>query len=112
MGIGLFKISSSVYDANIKPIASVNPNPHRFNILRSQQVGLCLVLEVRYPDCTNYEGRKIMVFENTTLEHIEKQEIIDPHFFPSGKKFKSPIARLEPTERGWKMAILLAALYK
>ena len=69
-------------------------------------VGKYLVLKVRYPDCTNYEGVKIMVYEDTNIIEIQKvnKGTIDPHFGVN-PDFISPIARFEPTDRGWEMAI-------
>lgn len=88
---------------------SGNPNPLNYEILRSQQVGRHLVVEVKYPDCTNYEGRKIMVYQNLTISGLVSQKEVDPHFSKSNK-FRSPIARLEPTDHGWKLAIALAKM--
>jgi hypothetical protein len=60
----------------------------------------------------NYEGRKVLLFEGVSLEELKAQRKIDPHFFPSGP-LKSPIARFEPTERGWTMAeLLVSALHR
>jgi len=84
-----------------------NPDPSNYKIVRALEVVGHLVVEIQYLDCTNYEGRKIMVFENLTLVDLVNQKLIDPHFFPSGK-YKSPIARFEPTVRGWNMAVSFA----
>ena len=51
------------------------------------------------------KGKKILVFENITMIDLVNQKLIDPHFFPAKSKYKSPIARFEPTDRGWNMAI-------
>jgi hypothetical protein len=59
-----------------------------------------------YPGCTTYEGRKILVFENSNLFELRVRDRIDPHF--SGKSF-APVARFEPTDRGWKLARIVAA---
>lgn len=83
-----------------------NPNPRNWIEIMSRQIGNDLVLKLLYPDCTNYEGEKILLFENCTMADLVKQGAIDPHF-SKNKKFHSPIARFEPTERGWKMAVLL-----
>lgn len=85
-----------------------NPKPDNYKIIRSESVGNCLIIEVQYLDCIkNYEGKKILVFENCTLEQLKKQKLIDPHFCEN-KKFISPIARFEPTERGWDFALQFA----
>lgn len=95
-----------------KEVKLPNPNPRNFKVVRSEQIFECLVVEVLYPDCTNYEGRKIMVYANTTLDKMLKKNgnVLDPHFCEN-KDFVSPIARFEPTERGWKLARALAKHY-
>jgi hypothetical protein len=59
---------------------------------------------LQYPDCKNNEGKKILLYENCKLADLIKQKYIDPHF-STAKRFYSPIARFEPTARGWQMAI-------
>ncbi len=84
-----------------------NPNPKKYKILRSERIGRNLVVEIKYIGCTNYEGKKILLFEHLTVYQLTANKFIDPHF--SEKKFQySPFARFEPTERGWSMACLLA----
>ena len=80
-----------------------NPDPKNYVIEKLQMIGDYLVVEITYPDCTNYEGRKILVYENVTAKQLRKQKSIDPHF-ASNKRFHSPIARFEPTEYGWELA--------
>ena len=80
-----------------------NPDPRNWEILESLQIDNCLIVEVKYPGCKNYEGRKILVYEGLTIEKLKKQKLIDPHF-SENKKYYSPIARFEPTNRGWQMA--------
>lgn len=76
-----------------------NPRPENYKILKSKQLGNYLVIEIQYLDCINYEGKKILVF-NSTLDLLEKQKLIDPHF-SENKNYISPIARFEPTKQGW-----------
>jgi len=83
-----------------------NPRADNYSVLRSEAVNGRLVIEIRYHDCTNYEGRKIMLYE-CSLEDLMSQKLIDPHFCDS-TKYLSPIARFEPTERGWVNAKTLA----
>ncbi len=80
-----------------------NPRPDNYKIQRSKVVGNFLIIDIQYPDCTNYEGRKILVFEGCTLQDLKKQKLIDPHF-SENKRFISPVARLEPTKKGWMYA--------
>jgi hypothetical protein len=89
-----------------------NPDPERWELLQSEQVGEWLVLKLRYAGCTNYEGQKILVFQGVSPLQLLAQRLIDPHFFPpgAGKKkgrvLHSPFARFEPTEAGWRAAIV------
>jgi len=120
MGIGPFRREEEYYygESVSPPPITVpsqgvsppgNPDPLNYEILRSQQVGRHLVVEVKYLDCTNYEGRKIMVYSNLTISNLILQKVVDPHFTVSDK-FRSPIARFEPTDRGWKLALAVAKM--
>lgn len=124
MGLRLFLRSCSRYD-QIPPQQVVvtnmsaevpsnqwspNPDPENFVILRDKQVGKFLILEVQYPGCINYEGIKILLLENVTLESLKAhQKVLDPHFSNSGS-IHHPIARFEPTKRGWAMAESMAEM--
>ena len=77
-----------------------NPDPNNYKILRSLTFNNWVLLEVKYPDCTNYEGRKLLLFRNTTLDKIMSQKSLDPHF-SNNVKFISPFARFEPSNDGW-----------
>jgi hypothetical protein len=112
------RLSASSYDkscnsckpqAAVAPLKFPNPNPSNYEILRAEQTGRNLVVEVRYPDCTNYEGRKILVFLKTGLKQLQDQGSIDPHF-SNNQYMKSPFARFEPTERGWNEALRTAKM--
>ena len=80
---------------------SGNPDPSRWGLLRVLTVGHATAVEVRYFDCTNMGGRKIMVFKGRP-KAIDEGGFLDPHF--SGKK-DSPVARFAPTEEGWREAV-------
>ena len=84
-----------------------NPDPNNYSIIDSAYYSKLthdvLVVRIKYPDCTNYEGVKILVYENVSLDDLKSQKSIDPHF-SENKKYYSPIARFEPTEKGWKNA--------
>jgi hypothetical protein len=90
--------------ANPTKAKIANPDPRNFKILRTAVRLGYLVVEVQYPDCVNYEGRKILVYKGLTGFEIRTQTFLDPHFCESSKH-PSPIARFEPTDRGWDMAI-------
>lgn len=108
MGI-LKKISWSTYDK--APPAMPNPDPKNFQVKRYAAVGDGLVVEVHYPDCTNYEGRKVLVYAGVKIGDLLRQGSIDPHFCEDSA-YHSPIARFEPTEDGWAMANHVAGLVR
>lgn len=95
-------------DRSLLSFSGQNPNPENFSILRTRQVGKCVVVEAHYPDCQNFEGKKIMVFSNTTEDEMKKRKKIDPHFQMSS----GPIARFEPTDVGWKLAVQAASTFE
>lgn len=85
-------------------IPAPNPNPSRWGIMKHLESGKNLLVKIKYPDCTNYEGVKILLYLNTTLNELTKQQLIDPHF-SEDSGYKSPIARFEPTKNGWDMGL-------
>lgn len=128
MGCGPFKVSKSIYDKSDRERAIYitvptvkerviervieklpNPNPRNYRLKRSRRfgkktgLGSYLAVEINYPDCTNFEGNKILVYEDTKLIELTRQGSIDPHF-AANTHFKSPIARFVPTPKGWTMA--------
>lgn len=104
--MGIFRpISRSSFDG-AKP-APGNPNPSNWKLLDSVKIGKALIVKIQYPDATNYEGIKILVFYDVRIETLLNQKQIDPHFSES-PVWKSPIARFVPTPTGWKMARLFA----
>lgn len=106
MGLGGMIISSSSYES--EEITLPNPKPDNYTLLRSKAVNGYLIIELKYHDCTNYEGRKIMVYK-CSLDDLLKQKLIDPHF-SNNKNYFSPVARFEPTEQGWENALNLTKI--
>jgi hypothetical protein len=107
MGIYIFR-SNSCYD---EPTTSKPeyknlpmPDPNNYIIKRSFSKYGHLLIEINYPDCINYEGNKILLYKDTTLNELKEQKHIDPHF-SENKKFKSPVARFEPTKFGWDLGM-------
>lgn len=78
-------------------VVNSNPDPQNFKILKEEAVNGYLILLVEYPNCTNFEGRKLMVYKgfnsSAALLKLNKGEL-DPHFARSAG---SPIARFRPT---------------
>lgn len=87
--------------------AEGEPNRHRFRVRRRQVVGQAVVALVEYPDCSrNYEGRKVLVYESyDAFDDLVTSNNLEPHFQPCST---SPIARFEPTGRGWDWACAFA----
>lgn len=123
MGVGLHFSADSRDDGNIKHFQDnfgvnnstpenklPNPDPHNFVIRGIEVVKGFPIIYVNYPDCTNYEGNKILVYDRGfPINDLIKSKRLDPHFYTEQD---SPIARFEPTQRGWEMAISFAKNYK
>lgn len=78
-----------------------NPDPSRWELLDRKQFPEAYVLKVRYLDCTNYEGVKLLVFKG----QYKEREYLDPHF---SEDKDSPIARFRPDKEGRRLAFTLA----
>jgi hypothetical protein len=110
--MGLMKKPSS---GNYNPtavIAPPNPDPKQFRVEHYEKIGNGLVVLVVYPNCTTYEGRKVLVFASTSITTVKSCKMLDPHFSdrldpPAGTPI--PVARFEPTDRGWRLARIVAA---
>ena len=93
------KLDEPVYWETLSDPLS-NPDPKNFTIEEyieiSKPKGVYTILIVKYHDCINYEGKKVMVYKGS-FNFIDKY-FLDPHFCDKGHK--SPIARFEPTDRG------------
>ena len=102
--------SSRVVRARVSTSEPPNPNPLNYKIDFAETIGKFLILIIIYPDCTNYEGKKIVVYKDVKLEALINQGAIDPHFC-NNTKYSSPIARFVPTKEGLAMARTLAKHY-
>jgi len=99
LGIGLSKCGCNC--DNIKTTG--NPDPKNFEIIKIHATVNYIIALIKYPNCTNYEGKKILVFTGITPSDFKRLSFIDPHFCDDGNHL-SPVARFEPTARGWDMA--------
>ena len=91
--MGLFKKSS--WHSRDFPAGNVNPNPKDFVIETVFHGKRGCVLRVRYPGCTNFEGRKILVFmDKREALKAEENGLLDPHFLQSG----GLLARFRPDQ--------------
>jgi len=112
MGCGPLRVSKANYPAKDcssceykKEVAS-NPDPSRYKIIEYYEHSNNLLIKARYPNCENYEGIKILLYRNLTIQDLMSQKLIDPHF-SDRTDYKSPFIRLEPTEQGWRMGVLI-----
>lgn len=81
--------------------SNINPDPTKFKILRRIDKGNISLIEVKFENCINYEGNKIIVMDRLQLENSIQTNNLDPHFSNKGQ---TVIARFEPTIKGWEMA--------
>jgi hypothetical protein len=109
--MGLMKKSScSVLERPHQNIQPPDPNPREFSIANVEVVGNALVCAVIYPNCTTYEGRKVLVFAGVSERRIRTTRLLDPHFSDVVMEGTIvPVARFEPTARGWRLARICAA---
>jgi hypothetical protein len=94
-------------DNTVTVTAPNQPDPSRFSITESVDIGTLCVLKVHYPNATNFEGNKVMVCRGKAKDY-KKLALLDPHFRPDD--VTSPIARFPPDEAGWQNAIRTALL--
>ena len=85
---------------------AIDPNPEVFNIEAIKTVGEFTIATVTYPNCTNFEGRKILVFEHLYPGSLKNTQVIDPHFMDSNLL----VARFRPNKRGMDLALKMAAI--
>jgi hypothetical protein len=79
-----------------------NPKANRFGVTRWMEKDNKIVVMLNYPDAINYNGNKILVFDNAEMFwKCVRENDVDPHFLEA---HYSPVARFEPTDRGWELA--------
>ena len=103
MGCNLLRRSSDYryYNNMSEP---TDPDPKLFSILKWTMYPPYTIVLIHYPNCTNYEGKKLLVYKESILT-LQSLKEIDPHFLENKI---SPIARFQPTEEGWKDAVNFA----
>jgi hypothetical protein len=104
MGLNVLRRNCDLYPKRNK-IQAPNPNPLVFEIISIIQVKRHVVVKIKYPNCTNYEGMKVLLYLNCDVDDIKNLSEIDPHFSKSGL---SPFARFIPTYDGYFAAVKLA----
>lgn len=83
-------------------IQNNQPDPKNFKIIQCWENFFGVLAEVIYPNCTNFEGRKLLLFKDITAKQLKEQKIIDPHFMDTRSYF-NPIARFIPDDEGIKL---------
>lgn len=80
-----------------------DPIATRFRIVNMYSVNGHTLAHINYPNCTNFEGNKYILFKDTSIKEIEQMGEIDPHF----QQGSNIIARLEPTPMGWNLGVAM-----
>lgn len=76
---------------------AVAPNPSMYKIVATECFQNSTLIVAKYTGCTNFEGKKIMVFRGNFIPSGD----LDPHF---SNESDSPLARFKPTEEGLSLA--------
>lgn len=95
----------------IEKLKNENPDPCNWELIDEYTQGKFIALKLRYPNCTNHKGLKILVYQASLVQLI-KQKVLDPHFGSvESTKLESqpkdmlyPIARLPANDQGWEDA--------
>lgn len=86
---------------------AANPKPDQFRIVRIESRGDTHLMEVKYTNCTNYEGVKYMIVTLPPLELVNLRRL-DPHFSKNG----NIKVRFEPTPEGWALGMMVLEAMK
>lgn len=81
-----------------------NPDPRKFKVRSVQVFKRAAVLTVDYSGCTNYEGRKVLVFKvksEAEAKRIAASAELDPHFCEHDERM---VARFRPSVAGMQLA--------
>lgn len=87
------------------PPNNTSPDPSHYTITFIHTVGKYVIVQIHYPDCTNFEGKKILVYKDVDSVKLLGAKHLDPHFCDS-EDCLSPIARFVPTPEGLRMAVV------
>ena len=93
MGLSLIG-SSSRCEASVSYPADPQPKNFKIDVIHTE--GIYTVVELTYPNCTNFEGNKILLFKGMSTQDILMMKEIDPHFY----KNSCLVARFIPTDVG------------
>ena len=79
-----------------------NPDPTNFEFITYIEKNNFLLVKIKYNNCNNFEGIKILIYKNIKFIDLANRRSIDPHF---SEEKPSPLARFAPTDEGWNMAL-------
>ena len=82
-----------------------DPDPTKFEIIEYKQGPKFLYVQVKYPNCTNFEGLKILVLDST-IDEVKKLKVLEPHFLSDNKI----MARFRPSTQGKILALEMCGL--
>lgn len=71
-----YRSASAASDDSPRHAPAPNPQPSRWFLLEKAEFKNGHVLRVKYLDCTNFEGVKVMVYKG---KYTHRKEL-DPHF--------------------------------
>ena len=95
LGISKCRTGETVYVPDPR-----NPDPKNFRIVHSMKVGKYVILKVKYPGCTSFEGKKLLVYRDVGLRKLLASTELDSHFCDD-PTHPSPVARFRPDDQGW-----------
>ena len=72
-----------------------------FTVLERKEIPPFLVARLKFSECHNFNGEKIIVWEGAEIDPIRGRVIIDPQF----REGANIVAMFEPTQRGWAYAL-------
>ena len=102
----LFSSKSSCKYNQYQSTTNTSPMANAFNfkilnfaILKGDDY---IALRVHYPDATEFNGIKIMIYKKELYNWLKQTNKLDPHFLNNNT---SPIARFPGNDIGWDMAL-------
>ena len=99
---GCMKYGSDSTEYTPKSETTPNPNKFRFKIVGIRYGVDFDVVQVHYPDCTTFEGMKLLLTEKGFASALMTD--LDPHLLEN----HGVVARFRPTDEGWTMACDIA----
>lgn len=83
-------------------VTAPDPDPFRFMVLKSFSEGGFTLAEILYHGCTNYEGKKVLLFRKD-IGSLVTLDSLDPHFLEDDAN--GLLARFVPTAEGWELGL-------